>query len=154
MTAHPLLWYRLFPNATYGIGILLALLIAVAPAILLLVYLSSTKKWMLNIWQKLALILPSIAFLAVGLIVSTKIGGGGDLHNLDMFLIGIFFTAVIAWENGGRQWLSEIDTIPYLGKRNFGTFTGHPGNPAFVRNAFISFRGGCHLAGHLDGCIR
>ncbi len=112
VTAHPLLWYRLFPNATYGIGILLALLIAVAPAILLLVYLSATKKWMLSIWQKLALILPSIAFLAVGLIVSTKIGGGGDLHNLDMFLIGIFFTAVIAWENGGRQWLSQIDLSP------------------------------------------
>ena len=112
VTAHPLLWYRLFPNATYGIGILLALLIAVAPAILLLVYLSATKKWVLNIWQKLALILPSIAFLAVGLIVSTKIGGGGDLHNLDMFLIGIFFMAVLAWENGGRQWLSQIDLSP------------------------------------------
>jgi hypothetical protein len=46
------------------------------------------------------------------LVVSTKIGGGGDLHNLDMFLIGIVFTAVIAWENGGRQWLGKFDTHP------------------------------------------
>jgi hypothetical protein len=38
-----------------------------------------------------AIVLPLLAFLVVGLIVSTKIGGGGDLHNLDMFLIGIFF---------------------------------------------------------------
>jgi hypothetical protein len=112
ITAHPLLWYRLFPNATYGIGIILALLIAVAPTVLLLLYLSSTKKWILNTWQKLALIMPLLAFLVVGLIISTKIGGGGDLHNVDMFLIGILFAAVIAWENGGRRWLREIDTSP------------------------------------------
>ena len=43
VTTHPLLWYRLFPNATYGIGIILALLIAVAPTVLFLIYLSSTR---------------------------------------------------------------------------------------------------------------
>ena len=112
ITEHPLLWYRLFPNATYGIGILLALFLAVAPTILLLIYLSSTRKWIMNTWQKLALVLPLLAFLVVGLIVSTKIGGGGDLHNMDMFLIGVLFAAVIAWENGGRQWLREIDMSP------------------------------------------
>ena len=112
VTAHPLLWYRLFPNATYGIGIILALLIAVAPTVLLLLYLSASKKWILAPWQKAGLWLPLLAFLAVGLVVSTKIGGGGDLHNLDMFLIGILFTAAIAWENGGRQWLGEIDASP------------------------------------------
>ncbi len=112
MTVQPLLWYRLFPNSTYGTGILLALLFAVFPIISLLLYLTITKKWVLNLWQKLALVLPSLAFLVVGLIVSTKIGGGGDLHNLDMFLIGILFAAVIAWENGGRQWFGEIETRP------------------------------------------
>jgi hypothetical protein len=112
MTVHPLLWYRLFPNATYGLGIVLALLIAVAPTICLLVYLNRTKKWTLNVLQALAVFLPLTAFLLVGLIVSTKIGGGGDLHNMDMFLIGMLFTAVIAWENGGRQWLSRIDLSP------------------------------------------
>ncbi len=93
-------------------GILLALLIAVAPTISLVLYLLSTRKWMLNTWQKLALVFPLLAFLTVGVIVSTKIGGGGDLHNMDMFLIGILFVAVIAWENGGRQWLREIDASP------------------------------------------
>jgi hypothetical protein len=87
-------------------------LIAVAPTLAILVYLSVTQKWVLNTWQKLGIILPSLAFLVVGLIVSTKIGGGGDLHNLDMFLIGIFFTVVIAWENGGRQWLGKIEAHP------------------------------------------
>jgi hypothetical protein len=112
VSAQPLLWYRLFPNATNGTGILLALLIAVAPTLALLIYLSATRKWALNIWQKLAIVLPLLAFLIVGLVVSTKIGGGGDLHNLDMFLIGIVFAAVIAWENGGRQWLGKFDTHP------------------------------------------
>jgi len=112
VSSQPLLWYRLFPNATYGMGILLALLAAVAPALALLFYLSATRKWILNTWQKLAIILPLLVYLVVGLVVSTKIGGGGDLHNLDMFLIGIFFTAVIAWENGGRQWLGKIGTYP------------------------------------------
>jgi hypothetical protein len=111
-SAHPLLWYRLFPNATYGVGILVALLIAIVPTLALLFYLSATKKWVLNPWQKLAILLPLLAFLGVGLIVSTKIGGGGDLHNMDMFLIGILFTAAIAWENGGRQWLGQIDSSP------------------------------------------
>jgi len=110
VTEHPLLWYRLFPNATYGIGIIPALLIAMAPTIFVLFYLSATRKWILNTWQKFALVFPLLAFLVVGLIVSTKIGGGGDLHNLDMFLIGVLFAAAIAWENGGRQWLREIDT--------------------------------------------
>jgi hypothetical protein len=112
VSAHPLFWYRLFPNATYGQGILLALLVAVFPTIALLVYLSATKRWILNHWQKAAIVLPLLAFLVVGLIVSTKAGGGGDLHNMDMFLIGVFFTAVIAWENGGRQWLGKIETSP------------------------------------------
>ncbi|MEN9563104.1 MAG: hypothetical protein RIR73_1348, partial [Chloroflexota bacterium] len=43
------------------------------------------------------------AFLGVGLVASTKIGGGGDLHNMDMFLIGVAFTVFIAWVNGGKE---------------------------------------------------
>ena len=99
----PLLWYRLLPNPTYGTGILLGLAIAVLPVIIFLSWLSITKKWNLNIWQKLAIVGPLLAFLVVGLIASTKIGGGGDLHNMDMFLTGITFTVFIAWVNGGKD---------------------------------------------------
>jgi hypothetical protein len=99
----PLLWYRLLPNSTYGNGILIGLLIAVVPLLIILFWLAITKKWVLNIWQKLALIGSSLAFLVVGLVASTKIGGGGDLHNMDMFLIGLVFAAVVAWYNGGRE---------------------------------------------------
>ncbi len=112
VTRQPLLWYRLLPNSTYGNGILIGLLIAVVPLLVILFWLAVTQKWILNIWQKLALIGSSLAFLAVGLVASTKIGGGGDLHNMDMFLIGLAFTAVIAWHNGGREAILNPDQLP------------------------------------------
>jgi hypothetical protein len=103
VTDQPLLWYRLLPNPTYGAGILLGLVIAVLPAVIILIWLSASKVWQLNVWQKLAIIGPLLAFLGVGLVASAKIGGGGDLHNLDMFLIGVAFTVFIAWVNGGKD---------------------------------------------------
>ena len=113
VTHQPLLWYRLLPNSTYGNGILLGLLIAVGPLLIILIWLAINKKWLLNIWQKLAIFASLLAFLAVGLVASTKIGGGGDLHNMDMFLIGLMFTAVIAWFNGGRELILDGDQLPY-----------------------------------------
>ncbi|HET9589044.1 MAG TPA: hypothetical protein VFO91_09680 [Anaerolineales bacterium] len=108
----PLLWYRLFPNASLEYGILGSLLLAVAPLVVILIYLSAARRWPLNTWQKLAIILPLFAFLVVGLIVSVKIGGGGNLHNLDMFLIGLLFATAIAWRNGGREWILQAATSP------------------------------------------
>jgi hypothetical protein len=107
LTKQPLLWYRLLPNATYGMGIIWGLLVAVLALVLLLLAFWRTGRWQLNNWQKAAILLPLSAFLGVGLVASTKIGGGGDLHNVDMFLVGLVFTAAIAWRNGGREWLLE-----------------------------------------------
>ena len=94
----PLLWYRLLPNSTYNLGVILNLLIAILPLLVVLVYLLWTRVWRLTLWPLLALGLPLLAFLAVGLVASTKIGGGADLHNLDMFLIGLVFAASLAAE--------------------------------------------------------
>lgn len=102
-----LLWYRLFPNATYPPGILLGLLLAVGPLIAVLLHLSAHRRWMLNLLQKLAIVLPLLAFLVVGLIISVKIGGGGDLHNMDMFILGLLFTAALAWHNGVGAWIRD-----------------------------------------------
>jgi hypothetical protein len=112
ITDQPLLWYRLLPNPTYGTGILLGLVIAVLPITIVMIWLATSKKWKLNLLQILAIVTPLIAFLAVGLVASTKIGGGGDLHNMDMFLIGVAFTTFIAWMNGGRDVIlkNEIPT--------------------------------------------
>jgi hypothetical protein len=112
VSRQPLLWYRLLPNSTYGNGILIGLLIAIVPLVVILLWLAITKKWVLNIWQKLALTGSLLAFLAVGLVASTKIGGGGDLHNMDMFLIGLAFTGLIAWYSGGREAILNPGQLP------------------------------------------
>jgi hypothetical protein len=109
----PLLWYRLFPNATYGDGILLGLLVAAGPLTALLI-LAGLRHWNLSLSQKLSIAPPLLAFLAVGLIVSTKIGGGGDLHNLDMFLIGLLFVAALAWRAVQAHWLMDLQRSPLV----------------------------------------
>jgi hypothetical protein len=111
-SSQSLLWYRLLPNATYGEGILIGLVLAALPLIAILIFLARTGRWQLNLWQKLAIVLPLIAFFIVGLIVSVKIGGGGDLHNLDMFIIGLMFAGAIAGRNGLFKWVDEIYAAP------------------------------------------
>jgi hypothetical protein len=116
ITIQPLLWYRLLPNSTYDNGILFSLLLAITPLVIILLYLSKKGLWALSKLQKLALVLPLLAFLVVGLVASTKIGGGGDLHNMDMFLIGLFFIGILAWQNGGGDWIQNGKSIPPLMK--------------------------------------
>ena len=89
-----LLWSRLWPNATFSLGIIFAILLVCLPGIILLweTWHHGSKPqlhWLR--WLGLAAIL--LAFLGGGILVSLKIGGGGDLHNLDAFLV---FWALIA----------------------------------------------------------
>ncbi|MFN8414021.1 MAG: hypothetical protein U0Z26_16695 [Anaerolineales bacterium] len=114
VTHQPLLWYRLLPNSTYGEGILYALLLAVGPLSAILIYLVVKKYWQLMNLQKISLLLPLVAFFVVGIVASTKIGGGGDLHNMDMFLIALFFVGAIALHNGGSDWLQDSQVIPFF----------------------------------------
>ena len=108
----PLLWERLLPNATFGPGILLALLIAVSPLIAILIYLVATRRWKLDILRGAVILLPLLAFLIVGLIASVKIGGGGDLHNMDMFLVTLVLVAALAWRAGGYQIFDHLEQQP------------------------------------------
>ncbi len=54
-----------------------------------------SRRWQLDWVQKTAIWGVLFGFFAIGLVISTKIGGGGDLHNLDMFLITLLVVAVI-----------------------------------------------------------
>ena len=108
VTHHPLIWSRLWPNATYPPGIVLGLLIAVLPVVLTLVFLHRKGVWNTNMWQKVALVGGLAAFLGVGLVVSVKIGGGSNLHNLDMFLIALIFSTAGAWEQASSSsWVQK-----------------------------------------------
>ncbi len=81
-----LLWYRLFPNASYFPGILLAAILASLPIWLAMYVVIRARK---AEWHplRLTLILAALLVLFVGgLIVSLKIGGGANLHNMDAYL--------------------------------------------------------------------
>lgn len=83
-----LIWKRLLPNATFGLGILPAILLVCLPGLGMLLQSAKAKQrpalhWLR--WLGLFGIL-SVFFLG-GILVSLKIGGGGDLHNLDGFLV-------------------------------------------------------------------
>ncbi len=82
-----LLWYRWFPSDTNPIGIIPGTLIVSLPLFLLL-YLS-IRKHLNNLhplrWFGAAAML--FILLGGGLVVSTKIGGGGDLHNMDAYMV-------------------------------------------------------------------
>jgi hypothetical protein len=88
----PLYAYRLFPNEAYGPGIINLMITATFPLWVIILWLlyKRIRTWY---WLRLtALLVILLALLGVGLIVSMKIGGGDNLHNMDAFLV---FLAVI-----------------------------------------------------------
>ena len=100
-TRQPLLWDRLFPNPTFGPGILYGLLWASLPLIVLLAALLIKRAWKVNWLQGLGILAVAGAFLTVGIVASVKIGGGSNLHNLDNFLLTLVMvlTAAAAYLN-------------------------------------------------------
>ncbi len=82
-----LLWYRWWPNATNPLGVIPGILLVSLPLILILFWLlrGQTKSLHFLRWFLLAILL--VILLAGGLVVSTKIGGGGDLHNMDAYIV-------------------------------------------------------------------
>lgn len=92
----PLLWDRLLPNSTFLPGILLGMIWAGLPLIVLLVFLWKKGIWRMNWMQGLAALGISLAFMIVGVVASVKIGGGSNLHNLDMFWVTLLLLAGLA----------------------------------------------------------
>ena len=87
-----MLWYRLWPNPNHFLGVLPAILIVSAPLIIVLIL--AARHWgSVHPLRWLGLFL-MIGILFVGsLVVSVKIGGGGDLHNMDAYAILICIVA-------------------------------------------------------------
>jgi len=82
-----LLWYRLLPNASYSLGILPAAILTSLP-MWLVIYLSSRGRN--QNWHPIRSLLTFAALLVLflgGLVVSLKIGGGADLHNMDAYFV-------------------------------------------------------------------
>lgn len=81
-----LLWNRLWPNPDYFLGILPGAVLASAPAWLAMFIVLRARK---TDWHsvRLSFIFAALFVLfAGGIIVSLKIGGGANLHNMDAYL--------------------------------------------------------------------
>jgi hypothetical protein len=101
-----LLWYRLFPNATYPHGVLWDLLIVSIPLLLIIVLRLRQEHGTIHPLRLIGMFGILLVLCAGGVVVSTKIGGGSDLHNLDAYLIllllvgGYLFFGVFTPEQG------------------------------------------------------
>lgn len=114
ISSQPLLWYRLMPNSTYSFGILPGTLIATGAVLAITIWLASSKKFTLDLWQKAAAMVTIFGLLIAGTVASTKIGGGSNLHNLDMYfaiLLLIFFFLMYKAESEGRLQLNPVQKL-------------------------------------------
>lgn len=103
-----LLWYRLWSNENFPLGVIPAILILSGP--LLITFILAAMRWRsLHTVRWLGLIGMIAALFAGSVVVSTKIGGGGDLHNMDTYavIMGIvalyFFSGRVHVEPGTQN---------------------------------------------------
>lgn len=108
-----LIWSRLLPNATYPMGVIPGILLVSSPSILALIFiLGKRANWHflrpLGIFSMLA-----VLFLG-GLVVSAKIGGGGDLHNMDAYLVllALAVTSLFAGRVASEQKEANWGRVP------------------------------------------
>jgi len=94
-----LLWYRLWSNETFPLGILPAILILSGPLLIILI-LAAIRWKSLHTVRWLGLIGMVVVLFAGSAVVSTKIGGGGDLHNMDTYAVMVGVVALHFF--GGR----------------------------------------------------
>lgn len=112
-----LLWNRLLPNETFPLGILPGIALVSAP--LLVAMYQVLRGQMRGIHPLRWLVLT--AMLAVlfigGAVVSTKIGGGGDLHNMDAFIVMLSLLTMLVWSG---QMSPEDEAQPMRGRVRWG----------------------------------
>ena len=92
-----LLWYRLWPSDTYVFGIIPGIILVSLPAVILLYWLLRGRLRDLHPVRLLGSGAMLLVLFTGGLVVSTKIGGGGDLHNMDAYLVmlGLIVTYLV-----------------------------------------------------------
>ncbi len=120
-----LIWSRLLPNETYPVGIFPAIVIVSLPLWIALYQLIKNNIQNLHPLRWLALLAMLLILFAGGLVVSTKIGGGGDLHNMDAYMVLLGLLTMSLWMNqlsaeDARVELSRNEAKPVLGKISWG----------------------------------
>jgi hypothetical protein len=128
-----LLWYRLWPNPSYPTGIFLAVMLVSGPALVYLIW--SLWGWKQR-WHPLQVIGLAAILLVLfvgGLVISVKIGGGTNLHNLDAYLtiswlVGVYLFYGKFVDRAGEEravrpgwgWLSILAVLPAVFAVTYG----------------------------------
>jgi len=81
-----LLWYRLWPNESFGLGILPGIILFSLPLWLVVGFLGNWRQHLHPLRFSLLGAALLVLFLG-GIVVSLKIGGGADLHNMDAYAV-------------------------------------------------------------------
>jgi len=102
-----LLWYRLWPNDNFRLGVIPAILILSGP-LLVTIILASRK------WKSLHAIRWT-GLIGMLVVISTKIGGGGDLHNMDTYAVLVSIMAIYFFSGnvGGEEGRSPFQIRPF-----------------------------------------
>jgi hypothetical protein len=109
---HPMLWYRWFPNATSPRGILPWAAAVVSPALLLLAWLIRRAGRADSLWRAGVVGTFVAGFAAIGLLVSAKMGGGDNLHDLDLLFVYLVFAAGLVARSPAAGTLSRKQHWP------------------------------------------
>lgn len=100
-----LLWYRLWPSSTYPLGILPGAILVSLPLWLLIWSKLISKGSGAPHWKEihpirlLGVFTVLLVLFVGGLVVSVKIGGGSNLHNLDAYLALLLVTTLLISSN-------------------------------------------------------
>jgi hypothetical protein len=115
----PLLWYRWWPSDTNALGVIPGIVLVSLPLFALLFRALSGRLNHLHFLRWGGLLAMLLVLFGGGLVVSTKIGGGGDLHNMDAYMamlaiIAIYFAAEsVEMESALEPALSRVEVSKF-----------------------------------------
>jgi hypothetical protein len=89
-----LLWYRLWPSATFRLGLVFSALLVSFPLLWLIIARLWRGRGRWSFIRVFGLVAMLVVLFAGGLVVSVKIGGGNNLHNLDAYLVLLLLIGV------------------------------------------------------------
>jgi hypothetical protein len=108
-----LIWSRLWPNELYPMGIVWGILVVSGPLLAVLVL--ALREWgRLHPIRWGGMLAVLLVLFGGGLVVSVKIGGGGDLHNMDGFAVllsvvaALFLGGQVRAESASKEKLVQI----------------------------------------------
>jgi hypothetical protein len=108
-----LLWNRLLPNPTYPFGILFSAIVMTIPLWLVIYTRFRQRSYKMHPIKLLGYSAMILTLFLGGLIVSVKIGGGSNLHNMDAYLVLLMTIAgFVFWRTGEDD--QRVGISPHL----------------------------------------